>query len=125
MDGLPGVLRHGELHEEGLHPQQRRVLGRPQEVLDQHPVVELEGEGLHGVVNDDDLAEVPAEGTEVLDVVGLVVVVVVAVVPEHPVVDQLVVGVQQVQHPGGGEEEEGGRRGGRGRTCWRRWWGRR
>ena len=27
------------------------------------------------------------------------VVVVVAVVPEHPVVDQLVVGVQPVQHP--------------------------
>ena len=112
MDGLPGVLRRGQLHQEGLHPQQRRVLGRPQEVLDQHPIVELEGECLHGVVDDDDLAEIPAEGAEVLDVVGLVVVVVVAVVPEHAVVDQLVVGVQQVQHPG--VEEEWGNGGGEG-----------
>ena len=71
MDGLPGVLHPAELHEEGLHPQQRRVLRRAKEVLDEHTVVQLESEGLHGVVDDDDLAEVTTEGAEVLDVVRL------------------------------------------------------
>ena len=118
MNGLPGVLGLRQLHQEVLHPKQSCVLWWPQEVLDEHPVVQLEGKGLHGVVNDHHLAQVSSEGAKVFDVVGLqvitwirtcyllshtiqhlVMVVMVTVVPKHPVVNQFMVRVQSVQHP--------------------------
>ena len=74
MNSLPGVLGLGQLDQELLHPEQGRVLRRAEEVLDEHPVVQLEGESLHGVVNDHHLAQVSSEGAKVFDVVGLQVI---------------------------------------------------
>ena len=70
VDSLPCVLCLGQLHQELLHPsgyhiswiimnsflqrqpEQGSVLPGPEEVLDEHPVVQLERERLHGVVDD-------------------------------------------------------------------------
>ena len=70
VDSLPCVLCLGQFHQEFLHPsgyhiswiimnnilqcqpEQGGVLPGPEEVLDEHPVVQLERERLHGVVDD-------------------------------------------------------------------------
>ena len=52
MNSLPGVLGLRQLDQELLHPEQGGVLPGPEEVLDEHPVVQLERERLHGVVDD-------------------------------------------------------------------------
>ena len=68
VDSLPRVLCLGQFHQELLHPtgyqwiimnsflqcqpEQGSVLPGPEEVLDKHPVVQLERERLHRVVDD-------------------------------------------------------------------------
>ena len=71
MNSLPGVLGLRQLDQELLHPEQGRVLRRAEEVLDEHPVVQLEGKRLHGVVNDHHLAQISTEGAKIFDVVSL------------------------------------------------------
>ena len=71
MNSLPGVLGLRQLDQELLHPEQGGVLRRAEEVLDEHPVVQLEGKRLHGVVNDHHLAQISTEGAKIFDVVSL------------------------------------------------------
>ena len=69
--GISRILHLVHYVQELEQLEQALVRRIPVEVIDQHSVAELEADGLHRVVHNGDLAQVPAQHLQVLHIVTL------------------------------------------------------